>query len=154
MTEFVCGFMCNVTGPNRYVLLIKKTHPEWQAGKFNGVGGHVRADERWNEAMVREFSEETGLHTDLNDWNNFLRLSDAATWRVNFYVAFATRERLYEAKQQTDEKPEVHLLQTIATAHEQFVPNLQWIVPMAFQAEHFAELVRVWERPWQTAEKP
>lgn len=42
------------------VALIIKTHPTWQAGKLNGIGGKIEDSETPLEAMQREFLEETG----------------------------------------------------------------------------------------------
>ena len=37
--KYVVGFMFNPT--EDAVLLIRKTHPAWQKGKLNGVGGRI-----------------------------------------------------------------------------------------------------------------
>jgi len=66
-------------------LLIKKTHPEWQAGKLNGIGGKIEnteileggdgnkygLPETPHQAMVREFYEETGIQTPEKRWRCF-----------------------------------------------------------------------------------
>lgn len=87
--NYVCGFM--MTWDLQQFLLIRKTHPEWQAGKLNGIGGkiekkhHVIATEQessksdagyWlmetpQEAMIREFHEETGMTTKRDRWHCF-----------------------------------------------------------------------------------
>lgn len=47
------------------VLLLRKTHPDWQKGLLNGVGGHVNEEElanaKWVESWCREVKEETGI---------------------------------------------------------------------------------------------
>lgn len=53
------------------VLLIQKTKPDWQAGRFNGVGGKIEAHEHPHVAMHREFMEETGIVTVLDDWQRY-----------------------------------------------------------------------------------
>lgn len=66
MSNFVLGFAFDVkTGG---VVLIRKTHPEWQAGKLNGIGGRIEPGEQPLQAMVREFEEETGVTTDPTQW--------------------------------------------------------------------------------------
>lgn len=50
------------------VLLIRKNRPDWQAGLYNGVGGKANVNEAWFQAMRREFLEETGIQTCLDDW--------------------------------------------------------------------------------------
>jgi NTP pyrophosphohydrolases including oxidative damage repair enzymes len=54
--------------PVKGVVLIRKNRPEWQAGKLNGVGGKIEAGESPEQAMAREFEEETGYHTVSSDW--------------------------------------------------------------------------------------
>lgn len=53
------------------VLLIKKTKPAWQAGRYNGVGGKIEASELPLNAMHREFMEETGIVTILEQWQHY-----------------------------------------------------------------------------------
>ena len=45
----------------RKVLVVRKSHPEWQAGKFNLPGGHVRKGEPPRESALRKLREETGV---------------------------------------------------------------------------------------------
>lgn len=58
MIKFVLGFA--FTLDNR-VALIRKARPFWQKDRLNGIGGHVEQTETVRDAMVREFSEETGV---------------------------------------------------------------------------------------------
>src|SRR6266853_1956139 len=37
--NYVCGFM--MTWDLQQFLLIRKTHPDWQKGKLNGIGGKI-----------------------------------------------------------------------------------------------------------------
>ena len=43
------------------IVLIRKSKPEWQAGKLNMPGGHVEPGETPLECAKRELEEETGL---------------------------------------------------------------------------------------------
>lgn len=57
--RYVLGF---VFTPNlTRVLLLLKNRPEWQRGRWNGVGGHVEARESFDDAMDREGKEEIGF---------------------------------------------------------------------------------------------
>lgn len=80
--NYVCGFMCSWDVQN--FLLIRKTHPEWQKGKLNGIGGKIEKripgydieygvpiEETPFEAMIREFHEETGITTTRQRWHCF-----------------------------------------------------------------------------------
>jgi len=51
------------------LILIQKSHPDFQRGKLNGVGGHMEGHETAIESMTREFLEETGTVTDENQWS-------------------------------------------------------------------------------------
>lgn len=69
MIRYVLGFAFDSQGR---VCLIRKVKPEWQANKWNGVGGKVEYGESAIDAMVREFWEETGVYTSSNMvWVNF-----------------------------------------------------------------------------------
>jgi 8-oxo-dGTP pyrophosphatase MutT (NUDIX family) len=58
MPSYVLGFLID---ENRYVALVrKKKGPGGQKGRLNGFGGHIRPDETPEEAMHREFIEESG----------------------------------------------------------------------------------------------
>ena len=59
MDRYVVGFA--FTLDSEKVLLILKTHPPWQAGKWNGIGGHIEPGETPVQAMIRESQEEAGL---------------------------------------------------------------------------------------------
>ncbi len=73
----------------RGVLLIEKTHPEWQKGKWNGVGGHIEGDETPLEAMNREALEETGVTGDFG-WEHY------ATMRGEDFECFVFAGRIAE----------------------------------------------------------
>lgn len=61
-TEYCVGFLFDATAEN--VLLIRKLRPAWQAGRLNGIGGHIEAGEHPGAAMIREFEEEAGFWID------------------------------------------------------------------------------------------
>lgn len=44
-----------------HVLLLRGAEHKWFAGMYNGIGGHVEADEDVYTAAAREVAEETGL---------------------------------------------------------------------------------------------
>lgn len=119
--RYVVGFMFNPA--ENAVLLIRKTHPAWQAGKLNGVGGRIEAGESALEAMRREFAEETGMiHTD---WYQFCVLGDTREWQVHFFAAVGM---IAKAQALTDEAPEI--VSSLALPFDT-IPNLKWLIPMA-----------------------
>jgi 8-oxo-dGTP pyrophosphatase MutT (NUDIX family) len=68
--RYVLGFCLTPYG----TVLIRKSKPEWQRGKWNGIGGSIEPGETPLDAMVREFQEEAGTHTTRNDWMELLTL--------------------------------------------------------------------------------
>jgi len=98
---YVVGFL--FSNDHRWVTLIRKNRPEWQAGKFNGVGGKVEKGEAVNDAMVREFYEETGVKTKWTDWTEFALLTGEGDTAVYVFKAVST-EYLFAVKTQTDEE--------------------------------------------------
>lgn len=112
----------------RIVVLIRKTHPEWQAGKLNGVGGKVeRTDRTLWQAMVREFYEETGVPTPTTAWDRFASL----TWdegRVHFFRAFFHESAVRCVRSVTDETVGVYSTRYMPGS---VVPNLRWLIPLA-----------------------
>lgn len=124
--RYVVGLMFNPT--EDAVLLIRKTHPAWQLGKLNGVGGRIEADEVPIQAMRREFLEETGI--DHEKWRLFCLLGDARKWQVYFFAALG---RIAKAKPLTDEQPEII---PTATLPDDVIPNLRWLIPMALSMKY------------------
>jgi len=125
MTEYVAGFM--FSEDKRSVALIRKNRPEWQKGKWNGIGGHVEPKENSHEAMIREFEEETGVWT--RSWDHFCSLH--GPWGVvRFY---RTTGDLTKLRSMTDEG--IGTFPAMYVQRENIVPNLAWLIPMAL-GEH------------------
>lgn len=53
-------FTLNAETKARGVVLVRKTHPEWQRGRLNGIGGKLLPGEFPYDAMLREGGEELG----------------------------------------------------------------------------------------------
>jgi 8-oxo-dGTP diphosphatase len=121
--EYVAGLL--FSEDRSTVALIHKTHPDWQAGKWNAISGRVEVEnqEHPNDAMRREFKEETGL--DITTWRQFASLQDGRGWIVRFY--WATGDP-FKCKQMTDEKPVVAI---VGNLPKDLIPNLRWLIPMA-----------------------
>lgn len=96
MQEYVVGIIVCVEA----VLLILKNRPEWQAGRFNGIGGKVNEDETSYAAIVRECKEECAL--TIEDWFFIGTVSNNIDYLVHYY--YATVSSLSTAYSTTDEE--------------------------------------------------
>lgn len=115
-----------------WVLLIRKNRPPWQAGKLNGIGGHVESGESIPLAMEREFEEEAGIYVPMADWNWFMELNVPNRAEIHFFSLFD--DHTYEtAMAMTDEK--LVRVKVTDIAFADVIPNLKWIIPLAAQDE-------------------
>jgi 8-oxo-dGTP diphosphatase len=124
MTEYVAGFL--FSPDEKEVLLIHKKRPVWQAGKLNGIGGHIELGETPLEAMRREFLEETGL--DIPAWVHCVDLY-GNDWLVHF---FYTCGYLYYAKSMTDEEVFPFPVENLP---ENIIPNLKYLIPLCLDKD-------------------
>ena len=127
---YVVGFL--FSDDRRWVTLIRKNRPEWQAGKYNGVGGKVEVGEAVNDAMVREFYEETGVKTKWTDWKEFALLRGSKGDAIYVFKATSTKHLSF-VKTQTDEEIMNILVKHILDADEPYpvVPNLPVLIRLA-----------------------
>jgi 8-oxo-dGTP diphosphatase len=121
MKNYVVGFM--FSKDEQFTLLIRKNHPEWQAGKLNGIGGKMEEGEWPRATMVREFREETELETVEADWEIAGRI-EGLEYRV--FILRAHSNALWNFKSPTDEKVMAYC--TDPVPHDT-VPNLKVIIP-------------------------
>lgn len=132
-TRYVAGLAFDKAGHN--LALIKKERPLWQKGCLNAIGGKILHDEAIEDAMRREFREETGV--DITGWVPFVRLVGERieeSWVVYFFVTFTDLVR--EVRTTTDEKVELYDVSTIrrfasVAERNDLITNLFWLVPMA-----------------------
>lgn len=86
------------------VLLVRKSRPEWQAGKYNFPGGKVEDDENVKDCMVRELIEETGIYVPEDRLRSICTIKNNGLWQVEVFAALYSSEYLH-AECETDEKP-------------------------------------------------
>lgn len=125
ITEYVAGFM--FSKDFEFVALIRKNRPEWQKGKYNGIGGHVEPGELPKEAMVREFKEEAGVLEE--DWIHYCSLKGPFGY-VHFYKATGDLRKL---QTMTDEP--IHVFPVKHFHKAGVIPNLKWLIPMALNGD-------------------
>jgi len=124
LTKYVLGFAFDDTGER--VVLIRKKRPLWQAGRLNGVGGHIEEGELPYFALIREFEEETGVKTE--DWHYYGFMS-GIDWECWVYW-IADSKVIGAVKSMTNEPIEVHLVKALQNSKE-LISNLHWLIPAA-----------------------
>ena len=135
-TRYVAGFLFSTD--RRRVVLIHKTHPAWQAGRLNGVGGKINQGEMALDAMMREFAEEAGR--TISTWKHFCTLNGNG-WSVEWFKAFSD----VSIRTMTDERVEWFDID------EQFfgrfipltdtIPNVKWLVSLALDKDDLVAVV-------------
>lgn len=119
MKRYVVGFMFD---PQRSeVLLIQKLQPEWQRGRWNGIGGHIEEGELAVDAMRREFLEETGVVH--KEWELVVKMMSPHA-EIYFYRAFSTA--VQTAKTTTAER----VMRWGVALLPDTITNLRWLIPM------------------------
>ena len=132
MQEYVCGFL--FSADESHVALILKNRPKWQAGCYNGIGGHVDLPELPADAIRREFKEEAGV--DVEDWTLFYtgvygkykdQQNENPEAKVYFYKAFNSLIDFV----QTMEDEEIGVFAVSMLPSLPIIPNLKWLIPLA-----------------------
>jgi 8-oxo-dGTP diphosphatase len=123
MLTYALGFL--FSADRRRVLLIEKQRPDWQKGRWNGLGGKVEEGESAPQAMVRELHEEAGIQTSLADWH------EVCTMRMPRFdvVVFA-------AQLSGSDAPIVHgdervTWEEVANLPPRCLSNALWLVPLS-----------------------
>jgi 8-oxo-dGTP diphosphatase len=132
--EYVLGFLFRQGG--KKVCLIRKTKPDWQAGKLNGVGGKVKRGEAAQHAMEREFQEATGA--TVTDWKQFCTFSGPG-YRVTCFHSTGDGVLRSTTEEHVDWYKLEHTLDRV-----DILPNLRWLIPMALDASQpFAVITQI-----------
>jgi 8-oxo-dGTP diphosphatase len=129
---FVVGFMLDPTLMK--VVLIRKTKPDYQRGLLNGVGGKIGdtiAGESAEDAIVREFEEETGV-VGLS-WRKFMHL-DTPLSDLTFFYAIGN---VHAVQTMTEEQVGVFDIDDVMNRCDT-MPNIRWCIQMA-RAFEFGE---------------
>jgi 8-oxo-dGTP diphosphatase len=127
IVNYVVGFMFD---KEHNVWLIKKNKPEWQKGRYNGIGGKIESyDLDHYAAMSREFFEETSALTEPYEWTEFCTYG----WKDGivhfFYLHDLDLKHYGYVRTNTDE--EVCCFGFSAAINTNSIYNLKWLLPLA-----------------------
>jgi 8-oxo-dGTP diphosphatase len=126
MKKYVLGFYFKVVDGIFYIYLIKKKRPIWQQERYNGIGGKIEENETPENAIIREFQEETGLF--IENWNLFCELTDDINYKIYCYYNIESRQFVEEPKTITDE---IVSKFTPSCLPMNIISNIRWLIPMA-----------------------
>lgn len=133
MRKYVVGFAYW----NDCVLLIhKQKGPPYVIGTWNGIGGKIEGSESAQEAMSREFREETGIDTYEDSWSHF------ATMTGPDYVLECLSCNLDDETDHSDVVNPEDSGEEIGWFHLDYLdfdmkegnrltPNLSWLIPLS-----------------------
>jgi 8-oxo-dGTP diphosphatase len=116
----------------QFVAMVHKlSGPACVIGNWNGVGGKCEPGEDPLHAMVREFGEETGLATHLQDWHQFAELN-ATNYDLFFFHAASSA--VFQCK--TMEKEPIKVWKAVDLLGESNVMhNMRWMIPYLQDAD-------------------
>jgi 8-oxo-dGTP diphosphatase len=134
--NYVLGFLFSERMDR--VLLVKKARPSWQAGKLNGIGGHIEFRESIGAAMEREADEEAGITPGSVSWLRFgvLAFREAGVY-VHLFSSHdpGTSEVLIAPTEAQESEPIEFVDFNERFNFGRMLPNLRWLIPMALSNE-------------------
>lgn len=118
-TRYVLVFLFGIDLKN--VLLIRKNRPDYQAGKLNGLGGHIEGDETGKAAAIREVQEECNV--SLREYElEHVELVEGEKYEIH---VFAAQTNLSQWRTMTDELVECINISKLFDESEHFVEEVQ-----------------------------
>jgi 8-oxo-dGTP diphosphatase len=109
----------------QYVLLIRKQKPVSHAGKLNGLGGKLEADESMRQCLSREVKEESLLDIDPESWQPIATMS----WQEWYVEVFATvyHGQLEDIASLGSEEVGWY---KVCELPKEVISNLPWLIPL------------------------
>lgn len=131
--KYVVGFAFY---ENEVLLIYKTKGPDYVVGTWNGVGGKIEEFELAQDAMAREFFEETLIKTVSSDWDYFAKLNGFMFELHCYSIRF-------------EEKITSQNVETLGEIVEwkrfyfsEMTPNLKWLIPLALdKTTGFVEII-------------
>ena len=124
MKRYTVGFVFDKGLEN--VLLVGKTHPEWQKGKFNGPGGRIEEGETPVQCMAREMKEEADLSIAEADWKEIAVIEGNDIEVVFFATEY--KDEKSDAISMTEEKVGWFKSNELPP---NVISNLRWLIPLS-----------------------
>lgn len=134
--DYCLGFAFNPD--HTEVLLITKQKPAWQKGKVNGIGGKLEPYELAIDAMRREFKEECGVETEIEQWGEvcIMRSDDSKDhpdkdeWRVTVFTAELFDTQYSNWRSCTAEEVFSYDVTKLCCEYGSMHANLRWLIPL------------------------
>lgn len=104
-TLYVSGLL--IDWDMQQFLLINKNHMKLKDGtvlKWQGIGGHNLPKEHPNDAMVREFYEETNHYIAKKRWHCY-HIKDYGITKIYFFAAFCSPSEFLDVKDKHSKIP-------------------------------------------------
>ncbi len=120
------------------VYLLRKDHPEFQAGLLNGVGGKLEPGETYADCMAREAKEEGSYTGSFNHLGSMRGNTEG--WReYQCEVFYSVMDKKTKEPKTTEKEPiEMHPVADLPALTAQMVPHLPMLI-MASLAHHTAK---------------
>lgn len=138
-SQYVVGFAFDSDASDAHVALITKSHPEWQRGKLNGVGGHIeQADPTPHAAQVREFEEEMGVY--IPEWLHVCTIlgghptDPERQFALYVFAAFGVNLTAVFDGAQVHSPDEPVSIFNVRDLPKHMIPNLNFLIPMALNS--------------------
>lgn len=114
------------------IVLIKKSKPDWQKGKWNLPGGKTETNETPQQCISREFWEETGLVVLPIEWKYIGRIQND-TGKDKYSVDFLTAIIVGDQSIIIDEEEQARWfrLGSYSLRTAPLISNLDWLIPFA-----------------------
>lgn len=151
--NYVLGLAFSKT--KNQMVAILKDRPEFQKGKWNGIGGKIEPKDGDSlsvaldleviikRAIKREFTEETGAKTSIHDWDYFAKLTiqkDALGGVAVIHCLRLFDNGVFECETQESEKIEIHTVSDLMNKLP-VAPNLPMLISIALnQSVNFVEI--------------
>lgn len=122
------------------VLLIHKTKgPDYVIGKKNGVGGKIEEGENIEEAMVREFLEETEIDTWPSFWSHVATMRGNADegndYELNILYNFLPDITDFSEVKNPEKAGEIlHWIPLDELEKSGIVENIKWLIPLCLDS--------------------